>query len=188
MWTRKLHAASLAAVIVVAYGPGSALAGQHEGAAKTGAGSEKQAILKTGDSLQWSAGPAALPPGAQAAVLEGDPSKDGMFTMRLKVPAGYKIAPHTHPKVERVTVMSGEFALGMGADFDESKLEKLPEGSFFVLEPGMQHFAKASKDTVLQLNAMGPWAIKYVRASDDPRNAPQARKGPQGEAGARGKK
>jgi quercetin dioxygenase-like cupin family protein len=180
--SKQQHVASLAAMIVAAYGPTYALASHHE---QAGAEPKKgtHAVVKPSTEIQWSAGPASLPPGAKAAVLEGDPSKDGMFTVRIKMPAGYVIPPHTHPKIERVTVLSGELGLGMGPDFDESKLVKMPEGSFFLLEPGMQHFVQAAEEAVVQLNAIGPWGITYVRASDDPRNQPQARKGP-AEAGA----
>jgi quercetin dioxygenase-like cupin family protein len=176
MWIRKRHAASLAAVIVSSV---PALVFATSPARSTEATAKgKHAIVQRGTEVQWSAGPASLPPGAEVAVLEGDPAKDGMYSMRLRVPSGYRIPPHTHPKIERVTVINGELGLGMGSDFDESRLERLPAGSFFVLEPGMQHFVQATAQTVIQLNGIGPWAIKYVRASDDPRNQPQARKAP----------
>lgn len=184
--SKQQHVASLAAMIVAAYGPTTyALASHHE---QAGAEPKKatHAVVKPSTEIQWSAGPASLPQGAEAVVLEGDPTKEGMFTTRVKMPAGYRIPPHTHPKIERVTVLSGELGLGMGPDFVESKLVKMPEGSFFLLEPGMQHFVQAAEETVVQINAIGPWGITYVRASDDPRNQPQARKG-SAEAGARKK-
>ena len=59
-------------------------------------------------------GPPSLPKGAQIAVLEGDPGKEGPFVFRVKVPDGYRIPPHTHPKTERITVISGTFNIGMG--------------------------------------------------------------------------
>jgi quercetin dioxygenase-like cupin family protein len=173
MWRRKLYAASVAAVVALAYAPGAAVA-----ARQAAVQHEKRAIVKPAPDVQWSAGPPSLPPGAEMAVLEGDPSKAAMFTMRLKLPAGYRIPPHTHPKTERVTVLSGNVGFGMGRDFYESKLQTLSAGSFFVLDPGMPHFVQASEETVVQLNAMGPWSIKYIRASDDPRHRPQARRPP----------
>src|SRR6185369_5823497 len=39
-------------------------------------------------------------PGVKLAVLEGDLSKPGPFLMRVKFPAGFKLAPHTHPSLE----------------------------------------------------------------------------------------
>src|SRR5689334_6430522 len=53
----------------------------------------------------WHSGPPTLPRGAKIAVLEGDPAKEGLFTMRIKLPAGTTIAPHWHPRDERVTVL-----------------------------------------------------------------------------------
>jgi quercetin dioxygenase-like cupin family protein len=128
----------------------------------------------TPDELKWGPGPKSLPPGAQAAVLDGNPAEKGPFAMRLKVPAGYKIAPHTHPRQERVTVISGRFQLGHGRTFDEAQLKNLDAGSFFSLPPGMEHFARATEDTVVQLNSDGPWEINYVNPADDPRKAGSA--------------
>ena len=119
--------------------------------------------------IKWASGPPSLPPGAEVAVLYGDPGKDGLFAMRLKLPKGYKIAPHTHPKPQVVTVISGTFRLGMGETADQSKGKPLAAGSFFAMPPGMAHFAFADEDTVVQLNSTGPWALTYVNAADDPR-------------------
>jgi len=115
--------------------------------------------------------PAALPKGAEAALLYGDPSKPGPFALRLKAPKGYRIPPHTHPKAEIVTVISGAFRLGMGPGGDPAAAQALPTGSFFALPPGMVHYASADEETVVQLNSEGPWAINYVNPKDDPRRA-----------------
>ena len=56
--------------------------------------------------VKWKDGPGSLAAGAKFAVLEGDPAKDGPFVMRLWLPDGFKIQPHMHPKVERITVIS----------------------------------------------------------------------------------
>ncbi len=90
--------------------------------------------------IKWGPAPAALPPGAEAAVLFGDPSKEGLFALRLKLPEGYSIPPHTHPVDEVVTVISGTFHLGMGETADQSKAQPLPAGSFFALPPGEAHY------------------------------------------------
>jgi quercetin dioxygenase-like cupin family protein len=129
-------------------------------------------IVKSGD-VKWSPGPPSIPPGAQAAVLFGNPGKDGLFALRLKLPDGYALAPHTHPKPEIVTVISGTFLLGMGAKADRSKAQALPAGSFFAFPPGMAHFAYAQGETVIQLNSTGPWALDYVNPADDPRKKTQ---------------
>ena len=71
-------------------------------------------------TIEWKTGPAALPPGARMAVLEGDPTKEGPFVVRFQFPEGYHVPPHTHPKTERVTVISGALHIGMGEKFDQS--------------------------------------------------------------------
>jgi quercetin dioxygenase-like cupin family protein len=123
----------------------------------------------TAQEIKWGPAPPSIPPGAQAAVLYGDPGKEGLFTLRLKLPKDYAIPPHTHPKPEIVTVISGTFRLGMGEKADKSKGQALPAGSFLALPPGMAHFAFADEDTVIQLNSTGPWGLTYVNPADDPR-------------------
>ncbi len=146
--------------------------------------SSKSAVMLTPGEEKWTSGPKSLPPGAEAVVLDGDPAKKGPFVLRVKMPAGYKIAPHTHPRQERITVISGKFQLGHGGKFDEAKLQDLAQGSFFSLPPGMQHFGRASEEAVLQLNGDGPWEINYVNPDDDPRKMKSA--GTQSGAGTMG--
>jgi hypothetical protein len=121
--------------------------------------------------VKWKDGPASLPAGAKFAVLEGDPAKEGPFVMRLWLPDGFRIPPHWHPKVERVTVVSGTFNLGMGEKFDQSATREMTAGTFGFWPAGMRHFAWAKGETVLQLHGIGPWMITYVNPADDPRNA-----------------
>jgi len=122
-------------------------------------------------NIKWQDGPASLPPGARIAVLEGDPAKEGFFTMRLRLPDEYKIPPHTHPKVEHVTVISGTFNLGMGDKFEQSASQEMPAGTFGFWPAGMKHFAWAKGETVVQLHGVGPWSIEYLDPADDPRKA-----------------
>jgi quercetin dioxygenase-like cupin family protein len=126
------------------------------------------AVVVSGNE-KWGPAPPALPSGAQAAVLYGDPTKDGPFVMRLKAPKGYAIPPHTHPKPELVTIISGDFRVGMGRTADRTKTTAIPAGGFFAVEPGMEHYAFADQDAVLQINGTGPWMITYVNPADDPR-------------------
>ena len=90
----------------------------------------------------WKDGPPALPPGAKMALLEGDPAKEGFYTMRLLFPEGYKVPPHTHPQMEHVTVISGEL-----------------------------HIAWTTGETVIQTSGASPSGINYLDPADDPRNA-----------------
>jgi hypothetical protein len=129
-----------------------------------------EAAVYTPAAIKWADGPPSLPKGAKVAVLEGDPAKEGPFVLRLSMPDGYKIAPHTHPKPERVTVISGTLFIGMGDKFDTAKAREMPAGSFGTWPAGMKHFGWVKGETVIQLHGTGPWAIAYVNPDDDPRN------------------
>src|SRR5262249_32046885 len=122
-------------------------------------------------TIEWKAGPAAIPPGAKMAVLEGDPTKEGPFVVRFQFPDGYHIPPHTHPKTERVTVISGNLYLATGEALDRNSAKKLPAGSFGYWPAGMKHAGWSEGETVIQLHGIGPWQINYVNPADDPRNA-----------------
>ena len=130
-----------------------------------------KASIHTLNEIKWIDGPASLPPGAKIAVLEGDPTKTGLFVFRVKVPDGYRIPPHTHPKPERVTVISGTFHLGMGDRFDSSKGTAMPAGSYGTWPPGMKHYVWVKGETIVQFHGEGPWTINYVNPDDDPRKA-----------------
>jgi quercetin dioxygenase-like cupin family protein len=137
------------------------------------------AVIVQPKELKWGPSPAALPPGSKAVVLEGDPSKAGAFILRVKMPAHYRIAPHHHPADERVTLLSGAVKIGMGEQFDEAKMSALPAGGYFSMPKGHRHYFEATKESVIQLNGMGPWDIIYVNPADDPRKQPgQPKKAP----------
>ena len=118
--------------------------------------------------IQWGPAPAVLPPGAEFAVMQGDPSKAEPFTIRLRLPNGYRIPPHTHPTVENVTVLTGTFLAGMGTTFDESQLESLGRDGFASIPAEHPHYAMARGLTVIQLHAVGPFVINYVNPADAP--------------------
>jgi quercetin dioxygenase-like cupin family protein len=123
----------------------------------------------TPDKIEYGPAPTFIPAGAQLAVLEGDPTAStGDFTVRLKMPDGYRIPPHWHPKRENVTVISGNFRVGMGDSFDESKMMTFGPGSFAYLDPSMHHYGMAHGETIVQIHGMSPLQINYVNANDDP--------------------
>jgi quercetin dioxygenase-like cupin family protein len=123
-----------------------------------------------GDAVTWGPAPPSLPPGAQAAVLLGSPAKEGPFVLRLKFPAGFVVPPHRHSKDEFVTVLSGSFAVAAGEKVDRETSKPLGAGSFVHLPAGMPHYALAHAESVVQINGMGPFDVKYVDPKDDPRN------------------
>ncbi|OFX56553.1 MAG: cupin [Bacteroidetes bacterium GWA2_30_7] len=122
------------------------------------------------NDIKWVDAPPSLPPGAKAAVIEGDPKSTGLFTMRIKLPANYMIMPHSHPADEHITVIEGSFYMGLGEKFDEKKVKEIPLGGFAVMNKGTHHFAMTKKECIIQLHGMGPWGIIYVNTADDPRN------------------
>lgn len=155
----------------------SVVAGVLALAAQENKSSETSSTTKTVDhriftpsNLEWADAPRGLPPGAKMAVLDGSPMQAGSFTARMHAPAGYTIPPHTHPTVERLTIISGSFRIGMGDKLDEAKMQELGPGGYVVLPAGMAHFAKTTTDSVVQINSEGPFQINYVNPADDPRN------------------
>lgn len=131
-------------------------------------GPEKHLTYGPGD-IEWADAPPSLERGAQVAVLEGDPSAPGVFTLRIRMPDGYVIAPHWHPNVERVTVIAGGFRLGGGDVVDPAATRLLPPGAYTSMPPRTRHFAIAEGETVIQLTSVGPWILNYVNEADDPR-------------------
>lgn len=131
---------------------------------------EKSHVMFRGPDLKWSPAPASLPAGAQVTMLEGNPADEGIFTMRLKMPANYRISPHWHPAWEHVTVIEGTFWMGRGEKFDQAALHEVPAGGFVAMAPGTRHYAMTKVPTTVQLHGMGPWQLYYVNPSDDPRS------------------
>jgi quercetin dioxygenase-like cupin family protein len=121
--------------------------------------------------IKFTGAPNMLPPGAQWFVLSGDPSKDGPFTIRLRLPAGYQIPAHSHPTTEAVTVLSGKLLLGMGDKLDPKKGTVLTAGGYAEAPAKMNHYTVATSPSVIQIHGMGPVEITYVDKADDPRNA-----------------
>jgi hypothetical protein len=128
-------------------------------------------IIQSPKQLTWGPAPPQLAKGIQLAVLAGDPAKAGPYTVRLKWPSGSKIGPHWHPADVNVTVVSGNFGIGVGDKFDESGGKLVKPGGFFLEPKGMHHYAWADGLTVIQLHGEGPLVINYVNPADNPSTA-----------------
>lgn len=109
-------------------------------------------------------GPPSMPKGVQLAVLAGDPSAAQMFTVRLKVPPGFMLAPHTHPADECVTVISGAVSVGFGSEVQKERARTFTAGAFYVNPPGAVHYVFSKTGAVLQITAMGPWKVDFLPA------------------------
>lgn len=125
-------------------------------------------MVASGDQVKWGDAPPVLPAGAQMAVLDGNPGGAGAYTLRLKLPDGFKIMPHMHPTMEHVTVLNGTFNVGMGKTFSQDGGKAIAAGGFGTMPAKMAHFAWATGETVIQIHGMGPFAMTYVNPADDP--------------------
>jgi quercetin dioxygenase-like cupin family protein len=123
--------------------------------------------------LKWGPAPPVFPPGAQMAVLQGNPGGSGVFTVRLRFPDGYKIAPHTHPTDEHVTVISGTLRVGMGTKFETGGMMTLAANGFVTAPANSPHFVVTQGPTIVQVHANGPFAMTYVNPADTPRAGAQ---------------
>jgi hypothetical protein len=130
----------------------------------------------TGDSasaaaLQWGPAPPGLPAGGRLAVLNGDPTKPGSFTIRLEAPKGYEVRPHHHPTSEQVRLIDGAFMVGHGKNWDDKKLEPLAMGAEVKMAAREPHFVRATEQSIVEIRSEGPFEITYENPSDDPRKA-----------------
>ena len=124
-------------------------------------------VAVTPSEMVWaSQGPLAAP-GVEQLNLVGDPAKPGPYTLRLKFPKGFRVAPHTHPDSREITILSGVFATGYGETFDRAKLKTLPAGSFYTEPSNLPHFIEIEEDTTIQVSGTGPSGRNFVHSPDD---------------------
>ncbi|HEY9015460.1 MAG TPA: cupin domain-containing protein [Gemmatimonadales bacterium] len=169
---------SLAAVILV-FGCGGrsdrASNGEAGAAAdQSGTDTMSSASMASADSastggLNWGPAPPALPAGARVAVVSGDPSKAGPFTIRIEMPADYAVRPHTHPTSEKISVVEGTLHFGHGPKWDDKAMKEVPAGGVTI--PAKDpHYVHAASRVVVEVQSTGPFVITYVNPKDDPRN------------------
>ncbi|HEX4964592.1 MAG TPA: cupin domain-containing protein [Thermoanaerobaculia bacterium] len=128
-------------------------------------------VMQTLAEAKWGPAPPVLPPGAEIAVLAGDPTKAAPYTVRLKFPANYAIPAHSHPTDENVAVVSGTLYMGMGDKLNKAEGHALGAGGFALMPANANHFAYTKRATTIVLYGQGPVEFKYVNPADDPRNA-----------------
>jgi quercetin dioxygenase-like cupin family protein len=127
---------------------------------------QQPTVLPQADEAKYA--PTPFPPGAQNSVIVGNPKNAESYVIRAKLPKGTKVAPHTHPNDENVTVISGTFHVGIGEKFDEGKGQTVKAGGFVNVPKGLPHFAWVSEDTVIQLHGVGPAGATFINPADDP--------------------
>jgi quercetin dioxygenase-like cupin family protein len=123
-------------------------------------------------AVQWKPAPSALPKGIEISILMGDPDKPGPFVLRLKIPAGTVIKPHTHATDETVTLLSGNLVHDMGETLVEARGQPFATGGFLFLPANMPHSLWTRDEaSVIQVNGTGPFGLNYVDPADDPSKA-----------------
>lgn len=158
--------AGIVAVTLLIFAVQSAWAGDPTHSAPAALGKH---IMVAPEDIVWGECPPFLPPGGKCTTIEGDPQKpNALFTIRSKLPDNYKIAPHTHPMDEHITVISGTFQMGLGEKFDEKAMTPMPAGSFMVMPKNAPHFALTRGETIVQVHAIGPMTFTYINPADDP--------------------
>jgi quercetin dioxygenase-like cupin family protein len=158
----KPRHAILLSLACLALAAGAAAAGNH--------------VIQAPTEVVWGPAPPFLPAGAEIAVLNGDPGTAVPYSVRLKFPAKYDIAAHSHPGDEHVVVVSGALHIGMGDKLDRKGGSTLAVGGFALMPAGMNHYAFTNEPTTIVLYGIGPVDFKYVNPADDPRNAKPAAK------------
>lgn len=151
-------------------------AGARQGTTSERAVSGEAPALIAQREMSWGPAPDAFPPGCLLCLLHGDPSADGaIFSVRLRASQQYVFAPHRHPHDEHVTIISGRLHLGNGATLDRGSARLLEPGDYAFLPKEQYHYAwTGTEETVLQVEAIGPFGITYANTEDDPRNKPMA--------------
>ncbi len=127
------------------------------------------AKAKPAAELKWGDAPPFLPAGAQIAIVSGDPTKAGKFTIRLKFPTNYAVPPHWHPTDEHVKLVDGKLAYGMSDRIDKAAAKGLGVGESVVMKAKMHHWVTTGDGATVEVSAMGPFKITYVHPNDDPR-------------------
>ena len=138
--------------------------------AQTQAQEQNSTFLRvTPTDIKWNPMP-AMPKGAQIAVLQGNPSKAGLFTIRIKLPANYKLPVHSHPDERVRTIISGTYYSAVGEKPEPTKLSPFPTGTVSYLTPKVWQFSETrDEEVVFQISGIGPTGINYLDPSDDPR-------------------
>jgi hypothetical protein len=153
-------------------GGGERTADREPGAAADTMASATTAMADTADDggLTWGPAPPGLPAGARAAVVSGDPTKAGPFTVRVDMPPDYAVRPHHHPTSEELRLLEGTLHLGHGTKWDEKAMKAMAADKPVTIGAKEPHFLHAASRVVLEVQSTGPFAITYLDPKDDPRS------------------
>jgi quercetin dioxygenase-like cupin family protein len=117
------------------------------------------------DDIQWQDAPGYN--GVKMAVIAGDPSKPGVYVVRVKFPPGIMSRPHYHPDDRYAVVLKGTWWTGTGDTFDPNKTVPLKAGGFMKHPAGGHHFDGAKdEEVILQLIGYGPGGTTMIHPED----------------------
>ncbi len=122
----------------------------------------EEQIVHRRREIPWGPGPASVPFDCEMAVLEGDPNSAGLFTIRVRTTEPWTMPPHTHPRAERVTVLSGSIHVGLGTAATEHGGEAFTTGDYYVNAPGLVHRVWTDAPVEIQITGIGPWEVRRV--------------------------
>ena len=115
-------------------------------------------------NMPWKPCPPGLPKGcAGIAILEGHPKKADLFTVRFKLKKGFLMPAHTHPKDERVTILSGKMSVAFGKDAKHEDAKQFGPGDYYVNSRDAIHVVWADEDSILQITGIGPWKADFIK-------------------------
>jgi len=101
--------------------------------------------------------------GVQVATLQGDPSKQGIYVLRIKWPPGIMSRPHAHPEDRHVVVLSGTWYTGTGDAFEPEKAVPMKTGGYMMHPAGKVHWDGTREDgAVIQITGYGPSGNHFV--------------------------
>ena len=122
----------------------------------------EQQIVRRAEDMPYGPGPDSIPFACEMAVLEGSPKEEGLFTIRLRTREPWVMPPHSHPRAERVTVISGNIHVGFGTSVDERGGQAFTAGDYYVNAPGAVHYVWADGPVEIQITGLGPWEVHPV--------------------------
>ncbi len=115
------------------------------------------------EDIKWMDTEAPFPKGAKTAVMQGDPSKPGIFTVRMKAPANYKVPAHWHSKDENLTVLSGTLYFGEGDNMKmQGAVHAIKAGGFHHVPAKTPHYVFTKAPVLLQVTGEGPFDMNYI--------------------------
>ncbi len=100
--------------------------------------------------------PLAGQPGVEEAILDGDPTAPGFYTLRRRYPGGYYGPPHYHPHIEYAIVITGTVQVAVGDSLASTAATSLPPGSFIRIPAFTAHALWTQGEVILQIYGSGP--------------------------------